>query len=142
MRSKVFAVLLACACALIFAATASAADSIYWVNTSGGDPLGRADPSGGAATELGPPGLGLPIAAAIDAATGKIYWLELLSGQIAEANLDGSEQGTLDTGGAPLEFATALAIDPGAGRIYWINSGPLESGLAYANLDGSGGGVI
>jgi len=141
MRSKIFAVLLVSVCALFFAATASAADSIYWVNFAG-SALGRADLSGGAATGLGTTEHGLPVAAAIDSAAGKFYWLELPSRRIAYANFDGSEQGTLDIGGAPLELPTAAAIDPDTGRIYWTNLGPLGPVLAYANLDGSGGGVI
>jgi hypothetical protein len=142
MRSKIFAVLLASACALFFAANASAADSVYWTNTSGGDMIGHADLSGGGGGEFGTSGLGVAPGGAIDAATGKIYWLEPLSGTIGDANLDGSDQGTLDTTGAPIDFATTVAIDPGAGRIYWINGEMSAPSLGYANLDGSGGGAI
>lgn len=141
MRYKIFAVLLSSACALFFAANASAADSNYWTNTSGGATIGHADLGGGGGGEFGPSELGFAFGGAIDAATGKIYWLESLFGTIADANLDGSGQGTLDTTGAPFEFPTATAIDPGTGRIYWLNEGSV-AGLGYANLDGSGGGAI
>jgi DNA-binding beta-propeller fold protein YncE len=144
MQSKVFAVLAVSACALFFAATASAADSIYWVNLEG-SPLSRADLAGGGGEELevvADSQLPINIGAAIDAATGKIYWLEFGSFQINVANLDGSEQSTLSTAGAPFAFPTAIAIDPAAGRIYWIDNGPGGPSLAYAGLDGSGGGLI
>jgi DNA-binding beta-propeller fold protein YncE len=132
---------LCCALALLFAASASAADSIYW-SDSGGDSIARASLAGGAGANLSfsPVSPSRPLGTAIDSATGKLYWGNELGGSIGVSNLDGSESEVLDTGAAHVGRPQGLAIDPANGKIYW---GDTETEtIDYADLDGSGGGEL
>jgi hypothetical protein len=82
-----------------------------------------------------------PFGTAIDAAAGKVYWLNRGNGgSIGYANLDGSGGGLLNTAGAGFANPAGLAIDPAGGRIYWGNQG--GGSIGYAYLDGRGGGQI
>ncbi len=89
-------------------------------------------------------------------AADRIYWSNFFGGgndlgSISWANLDGSGGGNLPTAGAPMDGPMGLAVDAAAGRIYWTNFGNDQDGsgaggngtsIAFANLDGSGGGQI
>jgi len=46
-----------------------------------------------------------------------IYWSDLLGGDIRRANLDGSGQQTLVTGGSP----AGIALDLSGGLMYWTD---------------------
>jgi DNA-binding beta-propeller fold protein YncE len=138
-------VALCCAAALLFAATAGAADSIYWSNV-GTETLGFAALSGEGGGTLTPTPISpeIPDGTAIDAATGKIYWANFganpAEDSIGYSNLDGSGASLLNTAGASIEQPSGLAIYPAAGKIYWANeAGP---SIAWANLDGTGGGTL
>jgi hypothetical protein len=82
-----------------------------------------------------------PFGVAVDAAAGKLYWLQLDFSKkkseteaIKRANVDGSEpQLLLERPGAG--FEGGLAIDPAAGRMYWTEGATHLVGVA--NLDGS-----
>lgn len=137
MRTGPLIVLLTCLAALFCAATASAADSVYWTD-DGHETLGTAaiDGSGGATTSPTPVGAEQPYGTAIDAATGRVYWADALSNSIKFANLDGTESGTLDTGVAKVEVPEGIAIDPQNGRVYWANWA--GDTIGWAALDDSG----
>ena len=123
------------------AAVAHAADSVYWVNTSG-DKISRANEGGGVGTDV--PIAGAPVSGpngvAIDAATDRLYWANLDDNTIRYANLDGSGGGLLNTAGATVDSVAGVAIDSVGGRLYWAN-GSLNK-ISYANLNGSGGGDL
>jgi DNA-binding beta-propeller fold protein YncE len=142
MRTGPLVVFLTCLAALFSAATASAADSVYWTN-DGGSSIGQAalDGSGGSTVVPTPVGAEQPYGTAIDAATGRIYWADGLSDSIKYANLDGTESGTLNTGSAEVAVPEGIAIDPAAGRVYWANSA--GDSIGWAALDDSGeGGLV
>ncbi|HJZ38480.1 MAG TPA: hypothetical protein VJ204_19575 [Solirubrobacterales bacterium] len=137
MRTGPLVVLLTCLAALFCAATASAADSVYWTD-DGHETLGVAalDGSGGATISPTPVVAEQPYGTAIDAATGRVYWADALSNSIKFANLDGTESGPLDTGSAEVEVPEGIAIDPQNGRVYWANWA--GDSIGWAALDDSG----
>lgn len=130
---------------------ASAAETIYWANYSGGT-IGSAnlDGSGGGQLNTGGQEVVEPEGMAIDSATGRLYWTNYTggpggTGAIRYANLDGSGGGELNTGGAEVDEPNGLAIDPANRTIYWANYGGGPSGkgsISRANLDGGGGGQL
>lgn len=141
VRNVGIAMITAALLCLFLAAAAQAADSIYWVNTSG-DKISHASEGGGAGADLpivGAP-VGGPNGVAIDAATGKLYWANLDDNTIRYANLDGGGGGLLNTVGATVDSVAGVAIDPAGGRLYWAN-GSLDK-ISFANLNGSGGGDL
>jgi Low-density lipoprotein receptor repeat class B len=129
------------------AGSARAADSVYWAGGEFGG-IFRAPLSGSGAAEVpvGPPGSVFPGGVAIDAAAARIYWTDLATDTIMFANLDGSGVRQLITTGAEVSFPVGLSLDARGGRIYWANFDPGGAGgpesIAYANLDGSGGGTL
>jgi DNA-binding beta-propeller fold protein YncE len=140
MGRRLLTGLLVGAIALTCAASASAADSVYWTNV-GKFNLSRANLSGGGAN-LAPSPLkpGTPLSSVVDAARGKIYWGDETTDSIDVANLDGSGSAILPTNGATVVDPEGLSIDPSTGRIYWANFG--TNSISWAALDGSGGGNI
>jgi sugar lactone lactonase YvrE len=138
MRTGPLVVLLTCLVALLCAATASAADSVYWTD-DGHETLGVAALDGSGASTINPAPVGAkqPYGTAIDAATGRVYWADALSNSIRFANLDGTEAGTLATGSAEVEVPEGIAIDPQNGRVYWANWA--GDTIGWASLDGLGG---
>ena len=109
----------------------------------GSDTISRANLAGGGGGEIpvaGPAPEG-PYGMAIDAAAGKLYWINYDSETIEYANLDGTGAALLNTGGATVSQPAGLAIDPPAGRIYWPNNGAQDK-ISYASLNGSGGGDL
>jgi hypothetical protein len=143
-RRFVGLVLAGCLASLVWAASAGAAEQVFWTNYynstlsfarldgSGGNQLGA-----GGATVDGPRGV------ALDPATGRIYWSNILVGgpldqdTISYAQLDGSGGGgLLNTAGIQVLQPFGIALDPVARVMYWGS----VSGIYYARLDGSGGG--
>jgi hypothetical protein len=123
--------------------TASANVSVFWSNSTANE-ISHAPLIGGgkgADIPINPAYVDDPYGTAIDAAAGKVYWLNKGNGgSIGHANLDGSAPGLLKTAGAAFANPAGLAIDPVGGRIYWGNPG--GGSIGYANLDGSGGGLL
>ena len=106
--------------------------------------VGRRWPGCSGAIALGALILCLLGASAADAAD-RVYWSEA-AGRIAFANLDGSGLAELSTAGAKFAGPAGTAIDPLTERIYWLNQDGGNAfkgaGISFANLDGSGGGVL
>lgn len=131
---------LCCTAALFFAATASAEDSIYWSNVTGGN-LGLAALTGGGSDLVPSPALAEePFGSGIDATTGKIYWGDAGTNKIKFANLDGTGSAVLPTTGAEVNLPNSTVVDVATGRVYWANAGGRT--ISWANLDGSGGGNL
>ncbi|HEX5608495.1 MAG TPA: hypothetical protein VFX45_00210 [Solirubrobacterales bacterium] len=138
--------------ALGAATSALAADSVYWFDIEQPDPLiSRTNLSGGGGTDIlrANPSVGAFLGIAIDAAAGRIYWIE--GDRINFSNLDGSGRQQLNPAGVRIESPAWLAIDTTAGKLYWFDektedeqegSDDTEPAIAYANLDGSGGGHL
>ncbi|NIW77560.1 MAG: hypothetical protein GWN08_20320, partial [Gemmatimonadetes bacterium] len=68
----------------------------------------------------------------LDVAGGKMYWVDLGSGKIQRANLDGSNVEDLVTG---LPGPLSMALDLSAGKIYWADY--VSDAIHRSNLDGS-----
>jgi|SoiMethySBSTD1v2_1073268.scaffolds.fasta_scaffold469430_2 hypothetical protein len=79
-----------------------------------------------------------PLAIALDAAAGKVYWTDATIARILRANLDGSDVEPLVTTG--IAFPAGLALDLGEGKMYWGDRD--LPGVSRANLDGSDPEVI
>ncbi len=127
--------------ALSLAGTASAANSVYWVNIDG-NKISHANTDGSGAGDVpitGAP-VGRPSGLAIDAAAGRLYWANRDDNAIHYSNLDGSGGALLNTAGATAGSITGLAIDPAGGRLYWANTSAGK--ISFANLNGSGGGDL
>lgn len=134
----------ALAVAVAFAATpissSLAANSIYWgTETESTLAFANLDGSGGASIATPGATTGLILGTAIDARTGKIYWINF-GGTISYANLNGSGAGNLTISGTTVSEPWGITIDPEAGKLYWANTG--NDTIGYANLDGSGGGTL
>jgi sugar lactone lactonase YvrE len=138
MGRKAIVVVIVSAMALLGAASASAADSVFWGNLET-TYLSRASLAGGGGSDFTPAPGGAKYAAGIaaDAATGKLYWVDAGTSTIRVANFDGSGETMLPTGTATLSEPWGLALDPAVGRLYWTNKGAEK--ISFANLDGSGG---
>jgi DNA-binding beta-propeller fold protein YncE len=128
---------------LIVASTASAGNSIYWVNFEA-NKVSHANAGGGAGNGVDIPISGgavdVPHGLAIDAAAGKLYWANYAGNSIGFANLNGSGGGLLNTSGIAVDRPSGLAIDPIGSRIYWGNTG--TNTIGFANLNGTGGGTL
>jgi DNA-binding beta-propeller fold protein YncE len=87
-------------------------------------------------------GQGKPLAVAVDAAHGKVYWTDRVLNRIARANLDGTEVETV----TPAIFPPrGIAVDAAGGKVYWGEDVGEESNagaIARANLDGTGSEYI
>lgn len=133
---------------LALAARAQAAETIYWDNYGGpteGDFVSFADisGSGGGLLNLGAAKLESPEGMAYDTVTNRLFVGSQLkpTGQILAINLDGSGATSFTAPGAPIEGPEGVAVDPATRTIYWENTGGGGS-IAWANLDGSAGGVL
>lgn len=122
------------------AAGASAKNMLIWGNAGAGTlSYANLDGSGGGDLGLGGATVEEPMGVAVDAAAGRIYWIEDPADAIKFANLDGGGSvGTLTTTGTELSGGQGLSLDKAAGRIYWDSN----EKVWFANLDGSGGGEI
>lgn len=130
---------------LCFAPTASARLVVFWSNALANKissaPL--IEEGKGADLPIDPALVYAPYGTVVDAATGKVYWLNSGGiGSIGYAKLDGSGAGLLNTAGATFSEPSGLAIDPGGGRLYWGNRSGGNDSIGYAKLNGSGGGVL
>jgi DNA-binding beta-propeller fold protein YncE len=134
---------LAAAALCLSAATAGAADQIYWGN-EGDESISHANVSGGGGSDIPITNVKVnhPEGLAIDSAAGKVYWVDRDGTEysIRFANLDGSGGAILNTTGASVVNPHGLAISPAGGRVYWANFA--DPFIYFANLDGSGGGTL
>jgi len=129
-------------------ASARAADGVYVAYFNSSISFVRLDDGGGMDLSTAGATLTHPTGLALDPAHGRVYWTEREG--IWWAALDGSGHGggPLNLGVAPFSEPFGLAIDPTAapaGRIYWLNAGNSTSGhvgIAFADLDGSGGSEL
>jgi DNA-binding beta-propeller fold protein YncE len=133
--------------ALTVASAALGANLLYYSNQGAppgpGISFANLDGSGGSDLSTVGATTDSAVGVAIDAAAGKVYWANANNNTISYANLDGSGSGgQLDTTGATVSVPFGVAIDPVQGRIYWTNFGDDTHPIAYANLDGSGGGDL
>src|SRR6478736_2547119 len=72
-----------------------------------------------------------------DAATGRIYFLDVATGQVRSANADGSDLKTVVDEGRKLP--DGLVVDAAAGHLYWTNMGNLKENngsIFRSDLDG------
>lgn len=134
--------MLVCLCV---AASASARIVVFWGNTEASKissaPL--IEEGDAADVPIASPYVNQPYGTAIDAAAGRLYWLNRGGGgSIGYANLDGSGGGLLNTVGASFSNPAGLAIAPAVGKLYWGNSEAGQESIGYANLNGSGGGLL
>ncbi|MGI9116913.1 MAG: YncE family protein, partial [Gaiellales bacterium] len=81
-----------------------------------------------------------PLGTVVDAAAGKVYWIEYYTAAVHMVDLDGTHQRALPTPGAPSSKALSLTLDPTTGTLYWANIS--DNSIVYAKTDGSGGGVL
>ncbi|MBX3406281.1 MAG: hypothetical protein KF869_05910 [Phycisphaeraceae bacterium] len=89
-------------------------------------------PPTGAAVPTGAPlGNFAPSSLAIDAAGGKVYWVNAFLDRIERANLDGTARQTLPVGAG----AVSIALHVPTGKIYWSNTAADK--IQRSNLDGS-----
>lgn len=85
---------------------------------------------------------------AVDPGSGRIYWVNFSSNTVFSSRPDGSDQLALNTTGATMANPSGIALDPAGGRVWWTNydqsmvGDSLGGSIAYANLDGSGGGTF
>jgi hypothetical protein len=127
----------------LLAATASAADSIYWSVEKPSESIRygllTGDNGGSTPAQTLFDDDGLPCGIALDPAAGKIYWATWAGGEIRVANLDGT--GTASTlFAAPGNHLCGVAVDPTAGKIYWANFSTNE--IRVGNLDGTGASTL
>lgn len=130
---------------LCLASTASAQRLIFWSNSLANKISYASLLEGHRAGDLpiDPAYVDDPYGTAIDASTGKVYWLNRGGGgSIGWANLGSPGAGILNTAGAGFSDPSGLAIYPAAGKIYWGNSESGNGSIGYANLNGSGGGLL
>ena len=124
---------------------ASARQVVFWSNL-GANKISYApliEEGSGADLAIPPALVDQPYGTAVDAAAGRVYWLNRGGGgSIGYANLDGSGAGLLNTAGAAFADPSGLAIDPKGGRVYWGNAEGGNGSIGYANLDGGGGGLL
>jgi hypothetical protein len=118
---------------------------VYWGATLSGAASGliqfaRADGSVAATvgTHVGSGGVE---GTAIDAAAGRIYWMDAANSRISWSTLDDSAHGTVYAAGANITAPEGMAIDPLAGLLYWANAGGTHP-ISFAQLDGGGGGNL
>ena len=127
----------------LVAATASAADSIYWSRETGSESI-RYGPLTGANGGSTPAQTlfeddGRPCGIALDPAAGKIYWANWAGSEIRAANLDGT--GTPSTlFAAPGNRLCGVAVDPAARKVYWANFSTNE--IRTGNLNGTGASTL
>jgi hypothetical protein len=132
-------------------APALGADRIFWANgigQLGSADLNAADSSGAVQLDTGAATLSFPSGVALDPRAGRVWWVnDAGPDSVWSAKLNGSEDvvGPLSLGTATVTNPQGVAIDPTVpgGRIYWANlnvNGP--SSIAFANLNGTGGGTL
>ncbi len=123
------------------AASARAADRVYWGNGTGIS-FANLDGSGGSDLNLtGTTTTNQALGLGVDAAAGRFYWVsagDFGAVRVSFANLNNSGGGGgLNITGATANEPGGLAIDPVARRVYWANTN--AGAISWAGLDGSGG---
>ena len=84
---------------LVAMPAASAADSVYWSNTSGNKiSFANLDGTGGGDLFTGVATVNNPQGVAFDPTAGRIYWANVVGNKVSFANLNGSGGGDLATG--------------------------------------------
>jgi hypothetical protein len=81
----------------------------------------------------------------VDAAAGRVYWMESNKKRISYASVNGGGGGALDLTGTTFVNPYGLAIDPALGRIYWANYSLEEvraNAIGFTGLGGGGAGGI
>ena len=128
--------------AVSLAASAHAADSVWWANNTAPQGISFAAINGSTAGNLAIPGAPLPSVRglAMDLAAGRAYFTDITNDQLRFAKLDGSGIGIVPAPGVTLNNPNDVAIDPAAGRAYIANTG--ANNIVFVNLNGSGGGVV
>jgi DNA-binding beta-propeller fold protein YncE len=129
------------ASAFLSAAWANADATLYYSDIFNPDPsfgsVNRVATDGSGLTSLVDTGGGLR-GLDVDPAGGKIYWADVNNFVIRRANLDGTGQEDLITGG--LEFPMNVSVDPAANKLYW---GDISAGyIGMSDLDGSNPRVL
>jgi sugar lactone lactonase YvrE len=106
---------------------------VYWSDYGVGA-VSRVRPDG---TEAGPviTGASVPIGIAVDAGSGKLYWVEAGTARIRRANLDGTSPEDVVATGPGIPYG--IAVDVAGGKVYWTEY-PGGDGIQRANLDGTG----
>lgn len=135
--------LLLCIVALLVAGAASAhaADRVYWGNL-GANKISYVNLDTSAAGDLpiAESAINVPAGLSLDPASGRIYWANNGPDTLAFANLDGSEPGTLNSTGVSINNPGGVAVDAAGGRLYF--SAYSSQNVGYVNLNGSGGAEI
>ncbi|HEX5376631.1 MAG TPA: hypothetical protein VFW48_10800, partial [Solirubrobacterales bacterium] len=148
----VFACIFAIALAAVLwaAASARAAEFVYWNNYSG-DPdtiafAGIDGSGGGVLNASGAPQIESPEGMAYDPVTNRLFVANsggTPDGQITAINLDGSGATAFTAPGAPIDEPEGVVIDPVTRMIYWVNVDASPDGsIGWAHLDGSSGGAL
>lgn len=122
-----------------------ALNRVYWTNWNfigdGSIAFAGTDGSGGATLPLsGPATINTPFGLAIDAAAGRMYWVNDNPGIISVADLDGSDSADIDNRGLKMTGPYGIAFDPESGRAYTANFAGND--LTYLGVDGSGGATV
>lgn len=117
---------------------------LYWGVYVNGGTLGVADiaPSGGYGSFHYAGAGHTATGVALDPAHGRMYWADQAADAIYYSDLDGSNQGQLDTTGASVRAPQGLAIDARQSRVYWANTEFNHNSISYASTNGTGGGDL
>jgi hypothetical protein len=118
---------------------------IYWTNWNfigdGSIAFAATDGSGGSTLPLfGTATIDTPFGLAIDAAAGRMYWVNDNPGIISVADLDGSDDADIDNRGLKMTGPYGIALDPESGRAYTANFAGND--LTYLGVDNSGGATV
>jgi DNA-binding beta-propeller fold protein YncE len=127
----------------------SAAGKIYWPNF-GNSTIGVANVDGSGAHLLQTPGAVVdgPRGLAVDTTMNRLYWANWANNTLFWENLDSSGGGQLNTGGATIDGTEGVAVDHTHGKLFFGDfqdppgPGTPPPRIAFANLDGSGGGNV
>jgi len=127
------------------ASRAQATETLYWDNY-GDNPdtiaFANIDGAGGGQVNTATEPVEAPEGMAYDTVTNRLFVTtgSGASRHILAINLDGSGASVFAPAGAPIAEPEGVAIDPATRTIYWGNPG--SDTIAWANLDGGGGGVL
>lgn len=133
----------------LWPAAAFGAGRIFWANFGAPGSIASADLQGTGGGDLDTTGATVEFVggAALDPVAGRVWWVSAVTASSAvwSAKADGSGgvTGPLDVGTASVANPNGAVIVPTlvpGGRIYWADNG--DNTIAFANLDGSGGGQV
>lgn len=144
------ALLVVTVCAVLaLAAPAGATGRFLWVS-SANDDLSTISSTGLDGTDprtlVSASATGRIAGIAADMAHARLYWIASTDSgatwSLKQSALDGTGASVLSSSGATFNNPIGLAIDATRGRLYWVNAGGISGSISYANLDGSGGGLL